>query len=134
MPPQLPTPTLFVSCLFQGAGEEIQEESPPRQGGGGGGETSGSTNEGEKPWSVREDFRRRMKELKQKYRDAPDCYKGYEALLDTYEDPTMPIPTGMKAVRKLCNTTPVQYSDCKQRVGPSTVYIVYVKAIPLGIM
>ena len=92
---------------------------------------------------MREDFRRRMKELKQKYRDAPDCYKGYEALLDTYEDPTMPIPTGMKAVRKLCNTTPVQYSDCttpvqysdcKQRVGPSTVYIVYVKAIPLGIM
>lgn len=49
---------------------------------------------------MREDFRRRMKELKQKYRHAPDCYKGYEALLDTYEDPTMPIPTGMKAVRK----------------------------------
>lgn len=44
---------------------------------------------------MREDFRRRMKELKQKYRHAPDCYRGYEALFDTYEDPTMPIPTGM---------------------------------------
>ena len=87
----------FVSCLFQGAGEELQEDSPPRQGRGRGekGETSGSTNEGDKSWSVREDFRRRMKELKQKYRHAPDCYRGYEALFDTYEDPTMPIPTGM---------------------------------------
>lgn len=91
-------PPSFVSCLFQGAGEELQEDSPPRQGRGEGGErgeTSGSTNEEEKSWSVREDFRRRMKELKQKYRHAPDCYRGYEALLDTYEDPTMPIPTGM---------------------------------------
>lgn len=90
----LPPPS-FVSCLFQGAGEELQEDSRPRQGRGERGETFGSTNEEEKSWSVREDFRRRMKELKQKYRHAPDCYRGYEALLDTYEDPTMPIPTGM---------------------------------------
>jgi len=49
----------------------------------------------EKCWSARQSFRDKRKELKQKYKDVHDRYKGYEALLDTYEDPSMPIPAGV---------------------------------------
>ena len=48
----------------------------------------------QKPWSAKDEFKVRRKELRQRYRDVPERYRGYEALLDTRDDPSMPIPTG----------------------------------------
>lgn len=45
-------------------------------------------------WSSKDDYEARRKELKNKFRDVPDRYKGYEVLLDTYDDPQTKIPTG----------------------------------------
>ena len=36
----------------------------------------------------------RKKELQEKHRHVAGRYKGYEILLDTYDDPSMNIPTG----------------------------------------
>ena len=44
--------------------------------------------------SVREEFKARVKELRHKYKTLPSQYRGYEALLDTFEDPAMTVPQG----------------------------------------
>ena len=44
--------------------------------------------------SVREEFKARVKELKHKYKTLPSQYRGYEALLNTFEDPAVSVPQG----------------------------------------
>ena len=49
----------------------------------------------EPPFSAKDAFLARLKELKLKYRNVPQRYRGYEALLDVAEDPGDRIPKGM---------------------------------------
>lgn len=44
--------------------------------------------------SVGEVFRERKRELRQKFKDLPSRYRGYEVLMDTFEDPAVAIPKG----------------------------------------
>ena len=81
---RLPYSTLPPDSL-QPSGEELEQQqakrSSPRDG-------------SDKPWSVREEFQAKRKAAKVKYKDLPEHYRGYEMLMDTYEDPSMPIPAG----------------------------------------
>lgn len=45
--------------------------------------------------SVVEAFTARKKELCSKYKHLPSRFKGYEALMDTFDDPAMNVPSGM---------------------------------------
>lgn len=44
--------------------------------------------------SVVETFSARKRELRDKYRHLPSRFKGYEALMDTFDDPAMNVPSG----------------------------------------
>lgn len=44
--------------------------------------------------SVGEEFRARIKELRHKHTTLPDQYRGYEALMDTFDDPAVKVPQG----------------------------------------
>ena len=44
--------------------------------------------------SVGETFRARKRELRNKYKDLPSRYKGYEVLMETFEDKAMNVPHG----------------------------------------
>lgn len=48
----------------------------------------------EKAWSSREEFQAKRRAVKEKYQDIPERFKGYEFLLDTYDDPSMTVPSG----------------------------------------
>ena len=43
--------------------------------------------------SVREEFKARLREVREQFKDVPDRYKGYELLLDIQDDPHIKIPT-----------------------------------------
>ncbi len=44
--------------------------------------------------SVKDDFEARLREVRERFKDVPDRYKGYEILLDVYDDPHTKIPSG----------------------------------------
>ena len=44
--------------------------------------------------SVREEFRARIKELRHNHQTLPSRYKGYEVLMDTFDDPAVNVPQG----------------------------------------
>ena len=44
--------------------------------------------------SVAESFSARKRELCDKYKHLPSRFKGYEALMDTFDDPAMNVPSG----------------------------------------
>ncbi len=44
--------------------------------------------------SAKEAFQSKLKDLKIKYKNVPDKYKGYEILLDLEDDPSDNIPSG----------------------------------------
>ena len=49
---------------------------------------------------MQEEFSAWKRNLEEKHREAPKRYRGYEALLDTYDDPSVPIPTGRIRMRR----------------------------------
>ena len=49
--------------------------------------------------SVREEFRVRIKELKHKHSPSPTRYRGYEALMDTFDDPAVNVPQGLCKIK-----------------------------------
>ena len=51
--------------------------------------------------SSREQFRARIKELKRQHKTLPAQYRGYEALMDTFNDPAVNIPQGWYLTKKL---------------------------------
>ena len=44
--------------------------------------------------SAGEAFRSRRRELRSKYKHLPSRFKGYEALMETFDDPAMNVPSG----------------------------------------
>ncbi len=81
---------LHVSFPAQVVGEEPDPSSSrPNEG------LAAPTN------SVKDDFEVRLREVKEKYKDVPDRYKGYEILLDVYDDPHTKIPSGEYQVSEL---------------------------------
>ena len=48
--------------------------------------------------SVREEFKARLREVRERFKDVPDRYKGYELLLDVQDDPHIKIPTSETVV------------------------------------
>ena len=46
------------------------------------------------PGTVREEFRARVEDLRHKHKSLPAQYRGYEALMDTFDDPAVNIPQG----------------------------------------
>ena len=85
-------------CVIQVAGEDTAtqkpcvEEAPPTQ--------PTPQQQQQQPvrsgqsWSGSAAFKAHLSEVKQRFSHAPDRYRGYEALLDTYADPTMNVPLG----------------------------------------
>ena len=48
-----------------------------------------------------EQFRARIKELKRQHKTLPAQYRGYEALMDTFNDPAVNIPQGWYLAKKI---------------------------------
>ena len=69
-------------------GEEPTEASPWR------GQTEGVAGVAMDQGSVREEFRARIKELRHQHKTLPTQYRGYEALMDTFDDPAVNVPQG----------------------------------------
>ena len=44
--------------------------------------------------TVQEEYRARIEDLRHKHRELPTQYRGYEALMDTFDDPAVNIPQG----------------------------------------
>ncbi len=44
--------------------------------------------------TAREEFRARVEDLKHKHKTLPTQYRGYEALMDTFDDPAISVPQG----------------------------------------
>ena len=52
--------------------------------------------------SVREEFETRLREVRERFKDVPDRYKGYELLLEVQEDPHIKIPSSATIVLSIC--------------------------------
>ena len=48
----------------------------------------------QQPWSAKEAFQARLRELRLKYKHLPERYRGYEALLEVGDAPTDNLPQG----------------------------------------
>ena len=44
--------------------------------------------------TIGEEFRAKKRELRQRYKRLPSRYRGYEALMDTFDDPSLGVPKG----------------------------------------
>lgn len=73
-------------------GEEATETSTRHYEGAEG--TSASRDQG----SVREAFRAKKREMRHKYKTLPSRFRGYEALLDTFDDPATNVPSSKLTV------------------------------------